>query len=352
MFTKDNVFLDYLVVRLVPSKIDSRLFSLVENSPYLDTTEIFWFKSYLWFDWNYTTHRIYYIYDWKNNKVAQIMIVTPENKRSDFYDKISFYGLFFNFYLNDDFSFTHILGNIFGFFSIDDNSPLTRFDIKTDVDFIPRFNWIYLNSRNTKQQGWTWFCYSNKYKNTSASYEFRIYDKRLDIVDNLFRIEHNDGTFPYNEIRIKKSLLRRIEIQYNSKKIKEKWISLYALFDREFLYSELNNYCIQFLDSFSGSKKYYKSDKKLQKKSFKREVVSYKHTVDMFKIYLEKLKFLDRTELLKIIKSKTTLLSEVWYNDLVNHESIIYSLKNQVTELEQQLLEYQKKYWYLNKKEK
>jgi len=327
-----------MVVRLNLSQIDKRLFSRVENAPVLPTTDIFGFESRLEFDLDYWTHKIYYIYDNKNNKIAQIMLVSSLNKRMDYYNKISFYWLFFNLYSSDSFHFKFLLSNIFHFFWISELSPLTRFDIKKDVDYIPRFSPSYLNNKNTRSQGWTWFCYSNKYKNTSASFEFRIYDKRLDIVDNLLTIQDNSWFFYYKDL-LKKRIIWRIEIQYNSKKIKEKGITLSHLFDDDFLETEFNNYSLMFLDWSSGSKKYLKSDKKLSKKSFKRSSIFLKHTEQMFDIYLEKLLFLDKLKVISILKSKTSLFSDVGYSDIVSARSVIYSLKKQVQDLENKLNE-------------
>ena len=343
---KDNTFLDFLVIRLNKKQIDSRFFSCVENSPILPTLDLFWIDSRIEFEEDYHTHKIYYIFDSKNNKLAQIMLVSELNKRSDFYDKITFYWVFWNFYLNDSYSKKNILSNIFWFFGLEDTSPVTRFDIKNDVSFVPRFKPLYLQATQTRSQWTTWFCYSNKYKTTSASYEFRIYDKRLDVVQNLQSIQHNNWTFPYKEL-LRKKLLWRIEIQYNSKKIKEKKITLYNLFDDDFLHQELTNYCIQFLDEFSWSKKYIKQDKTKQKISFKKNEISLKHTSDMFEVYLEKLLFFDKIKLIKILKDKSHLFSDVSYNDIVSASSVIYSLKAQVLQYEAKLAKYQEKFWQL-----
>lgn len=330
---KSNTFLDFLVIRLDKQKISCKFFSCVENSPLYDTTDLFWFSSKLEFDFDYNTHRIYFISDLSWNKIAQIMIVNNEiNTKSDYYDKITFYWTFFNLYY---FNYDIILNNIFWFLWITKNNRLTRFDIKNDVDFIPYFKNEYYNNQNTKKHWNTYFCYSNKTKSSSATYEFRIYDKKLDIIENLYDKKDNNWNYIYKEKYNNNKIIYRIEVQYNSKKIKEKWITLENIFNLDFLHKELENYCFQFLKNTWITKKFYfKNWDTKEKISIQKEKDIIKHTSDMLKIYIDKLHLYDYQLLLKIILKTPWLWTDFGFRDTLIQKKKIFSLFQQNKDLE------------------
>lgn len=332
---KSNVKLDYLVVRIDKNLIDSRFFWCVENSPILKTIDIFWLDTYIFFEQDYNTHKIFYIKDKKWNSLCQIMIVNDLlNKRQDFYDKITFYWTFFNLY---EFYENIFVSNVLAFFWCSDNSRITRFDLKTDINIIPYFKKDYLQKIKTQNQ--TWFCYSNKTKNSKSTFEFRIYDKKLDILDKeLYKIEDNFWGFPYKEEFDKNDILRRIEIQYNSKKIKEKNIKLKDLFDYDFLYNEMQNYTFQFLkNSWITKKIYHKIWDKKEKISFQKKENILNHTQIMLEAYIEKMYFLDFNRLEKIILSKSWLKTDFILWDLITHKNRILMQKENIKELENKI---------------
>ena len=308
-----NTFLDFLTIKLDKTKISSRFWACVENSPIIDSTFLFWFPSYISFDMDYHTHRIYYGYDNAWNKLFQIMIVSNLNKRSDFYDKITFYWIFFNFYKS---IFYDVVVKIFWFYWITELSQVTRFDIKNDINYIPYLKNEYYSNNNTKKQGNTWLCYSNKWKNTSATYEFRIYDKKLHIIQELYKFKDNDWNYLYKDLLLNDSPLWRIEVQYNSKKIKEKKIKLSHLFDLDFLHQELLNYSFQFLkNSWETWKIYFKSwDKKNDISTQKLSDVIY-HSKTMIASYIEKLSILSYEDLLDVVLKAPWLSWDYWFKD-------------------------------------
>lgn len=323
----NEVYLDWLTIRLNSEKINPRFFSAVAKSP-IRPFSASWLDLHFYFDEFYWTHTIYYIADKRGNKLAQIMLTTALNKRSDYYDKISFYGVFFNLYINrDEFHWQYVFKNIFDFFGITANSSITRADIKTDVTFIPHFCDEYLVHSKLKRHWFTWFSYSDVSNKTSASYKFRIYDKRLDIVDNeLYNVWTNFDDRPYLDM-LSAPVLWRIELELNSRSIKEKKITLTDLFNQSFLYDQINNFSIRFLDEFSGSTKYIKRDSIVSDISHKRQEVKYAHTVIMADSYIEKLAWLDKPKLYSILKKHTDLFSDTSYNDIQTLRSGFYSIK-------------------------
>lgn len=231
---QDQIKLDFLTIRLHKEKINSQVWGLVDNSNeyYFDN----WYLK-LVLDTHNNKYSFYNLYDKNLNLIWQLCITTPLNTDSKLYNKLVLYWTFFNFFYEDFYK------DIFDFFWVTLESKITRFDLKIDIPWLPISKIPFKNQKITKfvEKSWliTW-----RSKEVLQRYKFRVYDKKLDILDNNFQTKMSVwGNFPYNEVLLenKNTPLTRLELQINSKYIKTNKWTLWNVFNKQILYKVFNN---------------------------------------------------------------------------------------------------------------
>ena len=223
-----NTKIDFLSIRLKTDLINKNFWSIVENSNYLDFSSYYnWLEFKIYLETNEKTFNTYILCDNNNNKLCQIFIVNNLNKRSDFYNKITFYWLFFNLYFYNTHIWQYLLNSIMSFFWIDNNNKITRFDLCYD-DYSSLDTYIFKCEyiEKVKTFGTTW-----KSLKQDKRYVFRVYNKSLDVLDKkLHTLINNFNQIPYYHVikNINNDLIR-LELQFNSKLIKEKNLKLFDI---------------------------------------------------------------------------------------------------------------------------
>ena len=247
-----NTKIDFLTIRLKTDLINKNFWSIVENSNYLDFSSYYnWLDFKIYLETSEKTFTSYILCDNNNNKLCQIFIVNNLNKRSDFYNKITFYWLFFNLYFYNTHIWQYLLNSIMSFFWIDNNNKITRFDLCYD-DYSSLDTYIFKDEyiEKVKTFGTTW-----KSLKQDKRYVFRAYNKSLDVLDKkLHTLINNFNQIPYYYVikNINNDLIR-LELQFNSKIIKEKNLKLFDIITNDnYIKDKLFNniYCECFYSDF------------------------------------------------------------------------------------------------------
>lgn len=343
----ESVQIDFLTLRLNKNNINSLFWGLVDNSNYIDTTNLFWIGSKLNFDALNDNYRLYSILDNQNNKLASIMIINQDKEKnaSYLYDNITFYGDYFNLY--GDFLDVSLY-NIFSFFGVNENTKITRIDIKQDVPYVPFFYDKFLKSNKMTSVGESYKNYRAKYSwQNKADYELRIYDKLLDVLDkNKNNICDNFWNFPYNEMLKNLDILYRVEFQINARYIKKYNYIMSDIFKKDWInYDFLKNIfirkCSHFLTKntmggvvIPGALKKYIRHTKI---AYNRQI---EHTKTMFEAYWRKLFYLDKE------KVKNSISNLYIYDFSFLDYNAVYKIN---IDLKNELNLYKKRYWLLKK---
>lgn len=287
----ENLKYDFLTVRLDKKNIPDWIRWIVENSNLYNFDH--WFTCIL--DIKNNLYSTYDIIDMNNNKLCQVMITTEKNKRFDFFDKITIYWTFFNLYYD-------YLEYILWEFNLDNKSDITRVDIRIDTDKIGvmwfKFNDKIPDSHIFKNWNKT-YNYIVRRADQWKRYKLRIYNKILDIIDKkLYMIKNNDDDEVYKDYiswfknNDEQWILTRIELQLNSKYIKEDYLKLWDIYNIEKMKKIFYNiYQINLWDwTIKRSKKTLdRINIEQQEKDNKRRVDVVNHTTSMGKSYNNKI---------------------------------------------------------------
>ena len=280
MFDNSQIDLDFLTIRLKLDLINKTFFWINQNSCLLNL-DFYDYKIY--FDTEFLTHNTYNLVDKNNNKLCQILIVNKNNKKSDLYNKITFYWTYFNLYWLD-----RIL-SVFNFFWITDLSIVTRIDYKIDFDNALVSDFCYKDKYIEKVKTfWTTW----KSLEMNKRYKFRVYNKRLDILDkNLYNISDDKWYKKYYELLHNCDLLTRLELQLNSRYIKDKWYVLKDLLNFDIITNCFKN---SYVSVFQTDLKKIRDN--TNKKTDDITLIKYEKKVENSKVnakaYLKKLYFL------------------------------------------------------------
>lgn len=288
-----NLKLDFLTIRLKKDLINIKFWSIVDNSNYLDLSTFYsWLDFKIYLENKENTYSSYIICDNNNNKIAQIIIVNNLNKRSDLYNKITFYWLFFNLYFYKTSIWQYLLNSLLTFFGINNTNNITRFDLCFD-DYSSLDTYTFKDEyiEKVKTFGTTW-----KSLKIDKRYTFRVYNKSLDVLDKkLYWLINNFNDLPYYEIiQNKENDLIRLELQVNSKLIKEKNIKLFDIitndnFSKDKIFNNLFIECFYSFEKKIRDLNNNNSNKKLLQK-FESKVDLNKK---MLKAYLKNVYFLE-----------------------------------------------------------
>lgn len=310
--------IDFLTMRIKKDKIHKTFYWICINSPVVFLDSIIWLDFKIEYDEYKWTHTFYNLYDLKNNKLAQICITDISNKKSDVYDKITFYWTFFNLY------WLEYIYQIFDYFYLDyETSVFTRLDLCMDFneykvsDF--KYKIEYLEKVKTFWTTW-------KSLEMNKEYKFRVYNKLLDILDKwLYKIEDNNGYSKYNDLLQGFELLTRLELQLNSRIIKDKLLTIKDVFDNEKMSKIFRNYYIQVFQTNLKKTRFEKIEKEKDLYTYQKYLDKIEHSKIMTSAYIKKLYLLEPNTFQKTLY---WILDWLYKEDIAfNYDDYIYEFK-------------------------